>query len=416
MASWSRNRSARTRMTSRWQAVLQPPHGPHRHQQRRPPRPEDSPSTCSRCSAGTASTPTTTRPSVRRAPRPRIGARRRAGPRSARRPRRAEPGHPRPAREQAVEKLTRVDFARSLLQHNRDFYGFIRGGVPVEWRDDPASHAVLAAQVIDFRNVANNRFLAVRELKIQGVRIPHYNRRADLVCFVNGLPLVFIELKAVYKNIRAGFDDNLTDYLHEQHRPCVPPQRVPGRQQRRPRAVRLDHQQVGALRRVEAERREGRGQRSTPRPCSTACSHKTACSISSRTSSCSTTASRRHAQGRGAQPPGARREPGSRLGQEAGGAEDGSSRRRERHLVELPLARGRSCCSGQKRRLGLRVRRPERPAVERAGAPCRSSSAPTGPRPAGRVLAHAGQRQVVLDGVLRREGPPHGSGQLHLPA
>ena len=34
------------------------------------------------------------------------------------------------------------------------------------------------------------------------------------MCFVNGLPLVFIELKAVYKNIRAGFDNNLTDYLH----------------------------------------------------------------------------------------------------------------------------------------------------------------------------------------------------------
>ena len=55
----------------------------------------------------------------------------------------------------------------------------------------------------------------VRELKVQGVRVPHYNRRADLVCFVNGLPLVFIELKAVYRNIRAGFDDNLTDYLSE---------------------------------------------------------------------------------------------------------------------------------------------------------------------------------------------------------
>jgi type I restriction enzyme R subunit len=49
----------------------------------------------------------------------------------------------------------------------------------------------------------------VRELKITGLRTPNYNRRADLVCFVNGLPLVFIELKAVYKNIRAGFDGNL---------------------------------------------------------------------------------------------------------------------------------------------------------------------------------------------------------------
>ena len=71
--------------------------------------------------------------------------------------------------------------------------------------------------MIDFRQCAgrNNRFLAVRELKLTGLRAPHYNRRADLVCFVNGLPLVFIELKAVYKNIRAGFDDNLRDYLDE---------------------------------------------------------------------------------------------------------------------------------------------------------------------------------------------------------
>src|SRR5579885_869435 len=128
---------------------------------------------------------------------------------------RLNPDIPEPAREQAIEKLTRTDFARSLLQHNREFYGFIRGGVPVEWRDAAGETRHARAQVIDFRRPDNNRFLAVRELKIQGVRVPHYNRRADLVCFVNGLPLVFIELKAVYRNIRAGFDNNLTDYLDE---------------------------------------------------------------------------------------------------------------------------------------------------------------------------------------------------------
>ena len=111
------------------------------------------------------------------------------------------------AREQAIEKLTRIDFARSLIQHNREFFGFIRGGVPVEWREPGGETKHALARVIDFRNAGNNRFLAVRELKIQGVRVPHYNRRADLVCFVNGLPLVFIELKTVYKNIRAGFDN-----------------------------------------------------------------------------------------------------------------------------------------------------------------------------------------------------------------
>src|SRR5512139_316292 len=42
---------------------------------------------------------------------------------------------PSSALDQAVEKLTHIDFARSLLQHNRELDGFIRGGVPVEWRD-----------------------------------------------------------------------------------------------------------------------------------------------------------------------------------------------------------------------------------------------------------------------------------------
>jgi type I restriction enzyme R subunit len=47
------------------------------------------------------------------------------------------------------------------------------------------------------------------------LRTPNCNCRADLVCCVNGLPLVFIELKAGYKNIRAGFDGNLRDHLDE---------------------------------------------------------------------------------------------------------------------------------------------------------------------------------------------------------
>lgn len=128
---------------------------------------------------------------------------------------RLNPDLPESALDQAVDKLTRADFSRSLLQHNREFYGFIRSGVPVEWREASGETRHVRARVIDFRNVEGNRFLAVRELKAQGLRVPHYNRRADLVCFVNGLPLVFIELKAVYNSIRAAFDNNLTDYLSE---------------------------------------------------------------------------------------------------------------------------------------------------------------------------------------------------------
>jgi type I restriction enzyme R subunit len=132
---------------------------------------------------------------------------------------RLNPQLPPAAVAEAVGTLTRHDFSRSLLQHNQEFYKFIRDGVPVSYRDPQGQLRHSQARVIDFQNgkgpdgKPNNRFVAVRELKITGLRAPSYNRRADLVCFVNGLPLVFIELKAVYKNIRAGFDGNLRDYL-----------------------------------------------------------------------------------------------------------------------------------------------------------------------------------------------------------
>ena len=129
---------------------------------------------------------------------------------------RLNPELPTSAIEDAVRELKVYDVSRSLVQHNRDFYRLIRGGVPVQYRDAQGRQRSARARVIDFDNApGSNRFLAVRELKLTGMRTPNYNRRADLVCFVNGLPLVFIELKAVHKNIREGFDNNLSDYMDD---------------------------------------------------------------------------------------------------------------------------------------------------------------------------------------------------------
>ena len=120
------------------------------------------------------------------------------------------------ALDDALKALTVHDFSRSMAQRNHDFARMIRNGVPVQYRDASGRLNDARAKVIDFDNKPeSNRFLAVRELKLTGLRTPNYNRRADLICYVNGLPLVFIELKAVYKNIRAGFDGNLRDYMDE---------------------------------------------------------------------------------------------------------------------------------------------------------------------------------------------------------
>ena len=129
---------------------------------------------------------------------------------------RLNPDLPASAADDVIRELTVYDVSRSMVQHNRDFYRLIRGGVAVQYRDTQGRQKSARARVIDFDNApGSNRFLAVRELKLTGMRTPNYNRRADLVCFVNGLPLVFIELKAVYRNIREGFDNNLSDYMDE---------------------------------------------------------------------------------------------------------------------------------------------------------------------------------------------------------
>jgi type I restriction enzyme R subunit len=128
---------------------------------------------------------------------------------------RLNPGLPAAAIDEAVAALTTHDHTRSLVQHNRAFHGLLRDGVPVSWRDAAGQSRQTQARVIDFDDPLNNRFMVVRELKMTGLRTPNYNRRADLVCFVNGLPLVFIELKAVYVNIRAAYEGNLKDYLDE---------------------------------------------------------------------------------------------------------------------------------------------------------------------------------------------------------
>lgn len=125
------------------------------------------------------------------------------------------PELPSPAIDQALRELTSADHTRSLVQHNQTFYQWIREGVPVTYRDLAGRQRSAKVRVIDFEHPDRNRFLAVRELQLQGLRTPNYNRRADLVCFVNGLPLVFIELKSIHLNIRHGFDENLSDYMHE---------------------------------------------------------------------------------------------------------------------------------------------------------------------------------------------------------
>ena len=94
--------------------------------------------------------------------------------------------------DEAQRAMERRLSTSSLLQINEEKYFLIRDGIPVTVKKPDGKTEEKRAAVIDFQNPDNNHFLAVKELKIHG---DLYRRRTDIVGFVNGIPLLFIELK-----------------------------------------------------------------------------------------------------------------------------------------------------------------------------------------------------------------------------
>ena len=112
--------------------------------------------------------------------------------------------------EEACKALSFHLSSSSLLQINEEKYGLIRDGIPVSVQKPDGKTDTRRAMVIDFAHPWNNHFLAVKELKIHG---DLYRRRTDIVGFVNGLPLLFIELKRSDVDVKNAYTDNYTDYL-----------------------------------------------------------------------------------------------------------------------------------------------------------------------------------------------------------
>lgn len=100
--------------------------------------------------------------------------------------------------------------SESLLQINEEKYFLIRDGIPVTVKKPNGKNETRKAKVIDFNEPGNNHFLAVKELKIHG---DTYRRRTDIVGFVNGLPLLFVELKRNDVDVENAYIENYTDYL-----------------------------------------------------------------------------------------------------------------------------------------------------------------------------------------------------------
>jgi len=98
---------------------------------------------------------------------------------------------PEEAREEALHKVLRQESA-ALTGNNRVFHNMLRDGVEVEYSRPDGSIAGDRVRLVDFADVGNNDWLAVNQFTVIDGQ---HNRRPDIVIFINGLPLVVLELK-----------------------------------------------------------------------------------------------------------------------------------------------------------------------------------------------------------------------------
>ena len=94
-------------------------------------------------------------------------------------------------RAEVVKRVTRT-VSDDLLADNRDFHTLLAEGVNVEYRHSDGSVRTTQVKLFDFENPEYNDFVAINQLTVTQDKI---NRRPDVILYVNGIPLVVVELK-----------------------------------------------------------------------------------------------------------------------------------------------------------------------------------------------------------------------------
>lgn len=119
------------------------------------------------------------------------------------------PGLPADAYAQAIEQLARDRSKQLAVNANHEVYDLIKDGVKVTVPDEHGGQTTETLRVIDWITPGKNDYFLASQMWVAG---DMYRRRCDLLAFLNGLPLVFIELKKPSVPLKGAFNDNLRDY------------------------------------------------------------------------------------------------------------------------------------------------------------------------------------------------------------
>lgn len=115
----------------------------------------------------------------------------------------------------AVDELTKSRVALTPVMANKEVYELIRNGIAVNYTNPEGREVPDNVRVIDFEEPKRNDFLVVSQLSIAYQHNDGLTRRPDLLLYVNGLPLVMIELKNATEKVKSGYDDNLKNYKRD---------------------------------------------------------------------------------------------------------------------------------------------------------------------------------------------------------
>ena len=109
----------------------------------------------------------------------------------------------------ALDELTKDRSVLSPVRTNQEVHKLLKDGIRVTFRTSDDNEAIETVKVIDWEHPANNDFFLASQFWISG---EYGRKRADLIGFVNGIPLLFIELKASHKHLENAYKLNLSDY------------------------------------------------------------------------------------------------------------------------------------------------------------------------------------------------------------
>lgn len=115
----------------------------------------------------------------------------------------------------AVSELTKSRATMAPILANKEVYELIKNGVPVTYKKANGREENEYVRIIDFSPSNENDFLLVSQLSIEYQLTQNITRRPDLLLYVNGLPLVMIELKNATEKVKTGYDKNLKDYQRD---------------------------------------------------------------------------------------------------------------------------------------------------------------------------------------------------------